>query len=594
MTSLKNGEWTQFKEAKGNMSLIALIDTSEASAGSLLHCRPQSSMFPAFEHFGMPYQILDLREKKLCKEDVFSHSCIVIAQESLGRRLSSQEMSLLIDAVNEGVGLVNFDSDVAQYSNSFREALGMFGEVSAYSTPLVRVCNDTHYITGTRELGETIEFKRPVEIAHVEALKNAITLLRSAEGVPAVFATRSGKGKAVQFAISPKVWLDEYLGHASGLDDIFWKSIVWAAKKPFLMMAMPPFVTCQFDDCYGSSNPFKKGSDSAVVNLGYIDVLNEFGYVPHVSFFIDQVDEKDERKIKEKYDKGLAEFSAHAFAETLDFETAHFIYQRTHGFEYTYEELDEIFAKVDEKFRRWGIVPSKVVDPHWQNPGLRSLRYLKERGQTYVMFNALFGMAYSDPCACLWRNGPYGKHDYSSSYVFDYIPIPQDFPDAKTGDFFIVQAYLGPDFLGGKTVFNNENKFNDIDAAADKAALQIKRGLDSLFFGNVMCHEQRIAALSLEEWRAIFTKVEKLTSKYHKIHKSYEYIAQYAKNKCDCRIVEAVHNLAEGKVSCILKGGTDMPLQVYVFRDKNEGVEYHFETIPPFKESVTVSYQLAP
>jgi hypothetical protein len=124
--------------------------------------------------------------------------------------------------------------------------------------------------------------------------------------------------------------------------------------------------------------------------------------------------------------------------------------------------------------------------------------------------------------------------------------------------------------------------------------LQIKRGLDSLFFGNVMCHEQRIAALSLEEWRAIFTKVEKLTSKYHKIHKSYEYIAQYAKNKFGCRILEAAHDPSEGKVSCILKGGTDMPLQVYVFRDKNEGVEYHFETIPPFKESVTVSYQLAP
>lgn len=191
-----NGEWSQFKEAKGNMSLIALIDTSEASAGSLLRCRPQSSMFPAFEHFGMPYQILDHRERKLCKADLLPHSCIVIAQESLGKRLSAQEMSLLADAVNEGLGLVNFDGDVARSSTSFREALGMLGEASIYRTPIVKVCNDTHYITGTRELGETIEFKIPVEITHVESLKNAITLLKSAEGVPSGLHNSLRKGKS--------------------------------------------------------------------------------------------------------------------------------------------------------------------------------------------------------------------------------------------------------------------------------------------------------------------------------------------------------------------------------------------------------------
>jgi hypothetical protein len=37
-------------------------------------------------------------------------------------------------------------------------------------------------------------------------------------------------------------------GPLSGLDDLVWHSTAWAARKPFIMQGMPPFLTMRVDD----------------------------------------------------------------------------------------------------------------------------------------------------------------------------------------------------------------------------------------------------------------------------------------------------------------------------------------------------------
>jgi len=115
-----------------------------------------------------------------------------------------------------------------------------------------------------------------------------------------------GGARVVQRLLSPKIWLRQYFGHARGLDDLFWKSIVWVARKPFVMKAMPPFVRLRFDDCYGH---WQNGAD-----FRFIEVLNEFGHVPNASICIRAITEDGARTMKALYDGRCCEFSPHTLA----------------------------------------------------------------------------------------------------------------------------------------------------------------------------------------------------------------------------------------------------------------------------------------
>ena len=59
--------------------------------------------------------------------------------------------------------------------------------------------------------------------------------------------TTYGSGHAVQWGSYD--WMShDVLGPLFGLDDLVWRSIVWAARKPFVMQGLPPFVTMRMDD----------------------------------------------------------------------------------------------------------------------------------------------------------------------------------------------------------------------------------------------------------------------------------------------------------------------------------------------------------
>jgi len=288
--------------------MIVLVDSSKTEESEILN----KTMWSAFGHFGMPYEVLDLKDNEVSEEKLLSHSVAVIGQGKLGSSISKKEASAIADAVKQGVGFVNFDGYLDLYEQPLK---GIFGIATAsepngsgfLNTRGVRTVDNTHFITYTRDTSDMAVtlFNKPVEARYVKNLTGECQVLMvmfdAMTGCPAVVTATYGKGRAVTFTFSPQVWLNEYLGHAAGLDDIFWKSIVWAARKPFVMLAMPPFVTMRIDDCSGSYNHFR-----------WLDVANKHGYIPNVGVFPDNISDEDAKVMKEKYDAGLAEFSPHA------------------------------------------------------------------------------------------------------------------------------------------------------------------------------------------------------------------------------------------------------------------------------------------
>ena len=335
------------RETTGTGTLLVLLDTSRSEC---LHL--PDMLFSALGHFGMPYRVWDIPGTSLRAEDLLQHRAVVIAQEHFGESLRPEDVGELLRAVEAGVGLVNFDHDVSRFAAQYAESLGLPRKgMEIVVGDSVSLHDTSAFITWTREAGERVAFRRPVPVCRTAVKSTAgWQPLVLADETPALAVRPFGHGRVVQWLVSPKVWLPEVLGHARGLDDLFWKGIIWAARKPFLMKAMPPFVRMRLDDCKGY---WRDGRD-----FDFVDVLNEAGHIPNLGLCLRAVSPDGGRRIKRLFDEGKAEFSPH----TLSSEAGLF-YGDESG-EYSTARFAELMEEMDLLLREWGIRPSRVLSDH--------------------------------------------------------------------------------------------------------------------------------------------------------------------------------------------------------------------------------------
>lgn len=578
------------RESEGNATLLVLVDSSQSEYAHI-----GESVLAALAHFGMPYRLHDLARGPLTGRDLAHQAAAVIAQEHLGLRLAPSDLRALLNAVESGLGLVNFDHDLGAYADFLPDALGLAGwhaggRVGVDGTDALVVSQNNHSICFTQDAGAAHRFRMPVPMALTRLKGLGPTVLaETPAGAPAVVATRIGQGRAVQWLVSPKLWLLQYFGHAHGLDDLFWKSIVWVARKPFVMKAMPPFVRLRFDDCNGLWR------DTA--NFRFVDVLNQFGHTPSLCLCIRAVTDDGARKISELHARGRAEFAPHTLAPGRSI-----FYGDEHG-PYSEQELQAIMKEVDGLFARWGVRPSRILSDHDHEYSSRVLPLLKERGICFKMNITLPDERWTD-IHVDWQPAPYG----SMSYVLDYLPGTRDlfvvfnhYPsfdyaraDLPDGRFLYNRTGgFGPymwDFLNGLTASRGDRSGNDIEAAARRLATHTRLGLDSLFFGGSITHSHFTQELSEAEWRELLSRYEELTARYEKRNVPYEMIAEYARGKFDTHLARAEWDPRAEAFHCTLTGETRVPLEVYVFRDVDDAVEHRFETVPEFSGRVDVTF----
>ena len=573
------------------MSVLCLVDSSKKEEYGQLH----EILWSALDFFGMPYEVLDLAKTDLSSKALKEHSAIIIGQEHLGRSLSESGTESVVEAVKSGTGLVCFDGDLHSYKDPLKEALGLWTSKEGTHMPhldmwALRIWDNRHFITGAKEL-EFVRFNKAVDVCNVVNIEKEFSLLltvANSSGLPAVVAEMCGKGRVVLFAVSPKIWLNEYFGHGGGLDDVFWKSIVWAAKKPFVMLAMPPFVTIRIDDCSGAPNRF-----------GWVWTLNKHGFVPHVSLFTENIGEKEAQAIKELYDAGAAEFSFHAFTWTKQiFWESKSPTDHDTGREFSEEELTGFFKRMDELSRKWGIEWSKVLTAHFGEVGKNVVPFLKERGITYLGIPYTFGTPYGAaplqlPETDLRKVKPFkgqgGIIDRHPEYpeLFVVYPSYEDVPKTIQ-QMLTVKGVIAPNGQKYDFLWETGRDKVDVELGAWFASFGIKHALDSLFPAVLVTHEQNISVLNDEEWDSLLAKVDKLTGKYVKAFRSWSYIAEYAKNLQNLKIKRVETDPAENELDCCLMGQTKMPLYLYVFKGDSEHIDQSFTMIPPCDGEVSI------
>jgi hypothetical protein len=558
------------QESGGNGTLVVLVDTTRPE---YLHL--PTTLFAALAHFGMPYRLRDLSLGPLHAEELLRHRGVVIAQEHLGEALRPADLAEILKAVHAGVGLVNFDFDVRRYDQSYMEALGfVLAARTAAAASGATVTDNTAFLTYTRTTGERIPFKRAVPAFSVKT--NAGTApVCFGDGSPLLVACGLGEGRVVQWLVSPKLWLPEVLGHARGLDDLFWKSIVWAARKPFVMKAMPPFVRIRLDDCKGY---WRDGRD-----LDLVDVLNDFGHIPNLGLCMRAVTADGGQRIKKLFDGRKADFSPHTLAPDVS------LFYGDDAGEYSTARLTEIMTEMDAQFTSWGIRPSRVLSDHNHMWSPRAIPFLLERGITFKMNVTCPGETW-EGVHVNWRPAPYGQMEY----VFDTIPGHPEFFVAFNHYPTLEAARFA--LPGGRFLFNREGGFgdvkwdflngltrtalgqNDLASMARRYADHLRLGLDSLFFGGVITHTHFLKDLSLGELREVLQQAEALTTRHAKRYESYERIAEYARSKVETHLSQ-VDVSGNDNVAVTVVGRASMPLELYVFKDVDGGVDHRFEVV---------------
>ena len=567
------------RESAGTRALLVLVDSRGSYTDTSI---VDQTVLVALQHFGFPFKIHDLAAGPLTADLLDGCAAVVIAQARLGESLSYEETELLAAGVEEaGMGLVSFDGELRLYKPPLLRLFGLEVDRIPMASDLLRMGNSDHFITWTQQAGSMVRLKRPVTIAKIRRVgRHVVELAQAAMGkdqlifsrhnvpgtayepdqYPAVLAGVCGSGRAVQFACSPRIWHQEFLGHAMGLDAFFWRAIVWAARKPFVAQMMPPYVTIRVDDGRGRHD------------FRYTEVMNRHGYRPMISCFLDLVPDEVVPFMRARYKAGQVDWDAHAFD-----------YYRLIPFdfgigEYSDAELKEIFQRVDHWYDERGLKPPRRAAFHWGEVGVRVLPYLKARGRTFVYSTYHLGQVKWERLFPNWW--PYGLN----SLFYDYIP---EDPEMYNIGAMLPRHLVEPDVLTGCTTWAGDNPTNDMDKAAERAAGSVRLALDSGFFSEITTHEQKFGVLSLEEINRWLALVAQRTGRFAIRGVGHDEAAEYTRARDESWIAAA--STPDGTSVCLsLDGKASVDQELAVFDNDGDGVVQRWESVPAFKGGIQV------
>ncbi|TKB23975.1 DUF1080 domain-containing protein [Desulfopila sp. IMCC35006] len=216
------------------------------------------------EHLQVPYEIIDI-SATAPPTDLADRHLILVGHKNVF--LSTAWQNAIASAVAAGSGLVNLDWDQSIGAKPYiQEIFGSNGSfvgtpASSITVPLSVTPNGTnpHYIAGLQQKFMGDPAGDIVYSFHEDANRliqtSAATVLNGGPGTviaylgsdPLITATHYGQGRAVQFGTLEYLKADRF-GFLMGVDDLFWRSLVWAARKPFVIRGYPRLWSFQMDD----------------------------------------------------------------------------------------------------------------------------------------------------------------------------------------------------------------------------------------------------------------------------------------------------------------------------------------------------------
>jgi hypothetical protein len=361
---------------------LTVIKAAFVGADAVVLVNSGSPKYPDFQHylqpylenFGVPYTVLDIATNAV-GTNVGRYALIIVGHGELDTnnlRLDSIGQQNISMAVSNGTGLVNFDGALSvDGSPSYRFVQDVFG--FGYGTvstgtnvafPPTEALSQMHYITARHQTNETLVLSNLMTLANL-TLPSDVTAIALSGGKPFLAVKKSGQGRAVQWASYD--WMSTAVqGPLNGLDDLVWRSLVWAARKPFVMRGMPNFVTMRVDDVSGP--------------LTWVHTAKQAGFKPFLALFINNITTTAANDLRDLTTNGNATASVHSFTDTT-----FFYYNHAGHTNWPDNVMSNNFALGTQWHADHGIPMSKMMIAHWSELGLNAFAGLKSWGIEYVL-----------------------------------------------------------------------------------------------------------------------------------------------------------------------------------------------------------------
>jgi hypothetical protein len=415
---------------------------------------------------------------------------------STGERLAGW-----LEAVQDaGGGICVIDSLIVRVSARVRGILGIESALEPTARNDFSRLMGSHFLLSPGEGEEAFAMRRCVPAAGFSLSRQEKCMLHAGAGLTVWAGGQARRGRAVVGGVDPCLWDSAHFGPAAGLDDLLWRGLAWAARKPFVMLAMPPLVAARLDDVIGETG------------LWHTRALNERGLRPNLGLDLDYLFPGVEEELKSLVLSGQVQLSPHSFTSYrfLPHDQTELIYMDWEKGDYPEDVIRRNFQRVDTSFARLGNLQAKALNHHFCQIGTNAVRYLQQRGVKYLTFPFLHGETLQTAAHRYWNPGPYGR----LGYVLDWLPdrsffvlcafpfLEPDIEDLAGGSYrCTVHTTSDLDFLYGCNL--RDSIFRDHAKAAEKLTRQLRIGLGSGFFGHIFTHEPLLVKMTPDDWNLI-------------------------------------------------------------------------------------------
>ncbi len=513
-----------------NASVLVLTDPKSPS-----YTQYTTYLRPYLDWFGFSYD-----ERPLASSGSMDYALILLAHPNITP--SAPALRAVRLAYEGGSGLAIFDPKLAV-------SLGVAKDSSA-SAKGSHILISSHEISSLHTVGDTVktfaEYTYSVTCTMGDTVAALGTTPLLEAGCRAVLWHDMG-------------WMDPAVcGPLMGLDDLLWKSLVFAARKPFVMQGLPPFVGMRVDDVWGAWREIDEENP-----LSWVDTANSYGLIPWLGVFQDNVNDATLKQLQKHAKAGTATMFPHAFA----------------GCEWVPSDLPEHFAWFDHfagkpyddatikenalRAKKWfsdnGLPISKLALAHYYETGKNALPYFLDMGCEFIGVHMSPSTPYrnDDPH---WVNcGPYrkevdGPHNGTHPVFYaDYLPDEPRLFNCVTE----IRDVCGYEW----------SPTSNVEKTVRDGTVQITRALQSLVPAVFFTHESAwIQRMSPSTVKASFDGVFSAIEGYAPIPTSMDEICAYVRAKVGIRLTNAQ---SDGEtVKLTVSGKNDRETKFTLFTDE--------------------------
>jgi len=562
-----------------SMNALVLLDSSrpEAKWG-------REYVIPYLNHFGVPYHTVDVAttDIKTC------WACHALAIVSHPDALGPKKAAEVLEAVEKGVGLVSFDPNFPKQKKTGNQQKA---KALHFKTD--------HYITALHKGAPTRKLFGPMSLPRMSVSDG--TVLVEAGDAPLLIAQSCGKGRIVHW--TSQEWMSpDVLGPLGGLDDCLWRSIVWAARKPFAMRPLPPLVTMRVDDVAGRGGLWKQSP------LYWVKTCDKYGFKPWLGLFIYNLRPQAVEELRGYINEGIATASPHALgrpprgkenrdfwynpkaiplrADTYD-EFIYFNHQKARP--WSDEEIARSFKAVDDWYAETKLPMANYLVPHFYEIGKNAIPHVSEKwGIEFAAFNQQPGLAYgvSSPWV---RCGPFRFHQKpgpSAAHGQSGTPRPVYYAG------FVEVA--GCKFFNCLTEIRDDAGYewapdNDVQATIGRGVRQLRRALDSKALAVLFTHEtDYIYKIRPENWDKELKAVAEAIADYDPIYLTTDDALKLVRAHRSSKLASCRYDPSARTVKAELTGTADVPTSFYLYSAEGDNIVSQLVEVPAFSGKTTV------